>query len=159
MSHPLDRPVWNMLNGAQAALAVERSAAVRIDPRYGPFAAARDRSDEAQAALGAVVGRWGEAWLAEAEAWPAPPGTRVLRAAELVQMVADEPAPVESGDEIVEQLGEGDAEAMTALALATSRARGPLGPTATDPFSASVTASASLRWPASGCGRPKDGGK
>lgn len=119
MSHPLDRPVWNMLNGAQAALAVERSAAVRIDPRYGPFAAARDRSDEAQAALGAVVGRWGEAWLAEAEAWPAPPGTRVLRAAELVQMVADEPAPVEPGDEIVEPLGEGDAEAMTALALAT----------------------------------------
>ncbi len=38
---PLDRPVWNALTTRQAHLAVAAGTAVRIDPRYGPFAAAR----------------------------------------------------------------------------------------------------------------------
>ena len=37
----LDRPVWNALTSSQAHLAVVTGAAVRIDPAYGPFAAAR----------------------------------------------------------------------------------------------------------------------
>ena len=36
----LDRPVWNALTTEQAHLAVVNGAAVRIDPDYGPFAAA-----------------------------------------------------------------------------------------------------------------------
>ena len=44
---PLDRPVWSMLTGPQAALALGDDLAVRIDPGFGPFAAARDQSAEA----------------------------------------------------------------------------------------------------------------
>lgn len=116
--HPLDRPVWGMLTGRQANLAVASGEAVRIDPGFGPFAAARDRGDAAQRALAAIVDH-GAAWLVETEAWPAPPGTRIAHLAPLVQMVAERPAPMEPGDEDVCLLGDGDAAAMSALALAT----------------------------------------
>lgn len=116
--HPLDRPVWGALNGRQAHLTVASGAAVRIDPGYGPFAAARDLSAEAQTALSEVLD-FGEAWLVEPEEWPAPPGARVARVAPLVQMVADFPAAMEAGDELAIFLGEDDNAAMTALALAT----------------------------------------
>lgn len=119
MSHPLDRPVWNMLSGPLASFAVERGTTVRIDPRYGPFAAARDRSGDAQRALAEIVEARGEVWLVEPEEWPVPPGLRVLRTAPLVQMVAEAPAPPEAGDLMVEPLEDADVEAMTALALAT----------------------------------------
>jgi ribosomal protein S18 acetylase RimI-like enzyme len=66
-----------------------------------------------------VVQTWGEAWLVELEEWPAPPGTRVLKTAPLVQMVAENPASLEPDDKIVEPLGEADVESMTELALAT----------------------------------------
>lgn len=117
--HVLDRPVWAMLNGRQADLAVVRGAAVRIDPRFGPFAAARDRGDEAQAALAeAIAAHGGEVWLVEPEEWPAPAGCRVVRTAPLLQMVADRPMPLLDGDEAI-TLGEGDAAEMAALAHAT----------------------------------------
>lgn len=118
-THPLDRPIWNMLTGRQAALAVVSGAAVRIDPLYGPFAAARDLSDEAQAALAALIPPGGEVWLVEREEWPAPPGTRALRTAPLLQMAAEAPMAMQPGDELSELLGEEDAAEMTALALAT----------------------------------------
>ena len=119
-AHPLDRPVWGMLGARQAHLAVASGAAVRIDPAYGPFAAARDRTDEAQAALAALL-RDGddEVWLVEREEWPAPDGCRVLRTAPLVQMVAETPMPLQPGDDAAEALGEADAAEMAALALAT----------------------------------------
>ncbi|WP_338466040.1 GNAT family N-acetyltransferase [Novosphingobium sp. ZN18A2] len=117
--HPLDRPVWNMLGGGQAALAVRHGSAVRIDPAYGPFAAARELSDAAQADLAAMVSRsMGALWLVEPDEWPAPRGTRVVRTAPLVQMVARSPAPDPGGDDIV-PLGEADAAQMAALAHAT----------------------------------------
>lgn len=126
-AHPLDRPVWNALSGAQAQLAQGSTLAWRIDPGYGPFAAARDAGDEAQAALGALVRAAGgaEVWLVEPEAWHAPDGTRVARTAPLAQMVAEQPVPPRAGD-AVEPLGEADAMAMTALAEATQP--GPWGP-------------------------------
>lgn len=127
MSHPLDRPVWNMLTGPMARLAQGGEAALRIDSRYGPFAAARDRSAEAQAALAELLcGEAGELWIVEPEEWPAPRGARVVRTGQLVQMVADKPAPLEPGDGTAEPLGESDVAAMTALALATEP--GPWGP-------------------------------
>lgn len=116
--HPLDRPVWGALNGRQAHLAVVNGAAVRIDPGYGPFAAARDASAEAQEVLSAVLEQ-GETWLVEPEEWPAPPGARVAWVAPLVQMVADNPAVMEQGDDLAVLLSEDDNPAMTALALAT----------------------------------------
>ena len=86
VDHPLDRPVWNMLTGRQAALARGDARALRIDPGYGPFAAAREASVEAQAGLGALLeGDRDVLWLVEPEEWPAPPGTRIVRTAPLLR--------------------------------------------------------------------------
>jgi ribosomal protein S18 acetylase RimI-like enzyme len=116
-----------MLNGRQAGLAVARGAAVRIDPGYGPFAAARDSGDEAQAALArAVIDLGGEVWLTEPEDWPVPPGLRLVSRAHLIQMVAEQPAPLEPGDGEAVLLDEADVPEMTELALATRP--GPWGP-------------------------------
>ena len=123
----LERPVWNCLHGRQAALAVATGAAVRLDPRYGPFAAARDQSDAAQRALTALLtGPDDTLWLVEPDSWPAPPGTRVLRSADLLQMIAPQPQPPLPGDGTFLALGDDDAAEMTALALATEP--GPWGP-------------------------------
>ncbi|HVR91085.1 MAG TPA: GNAT family N-acetyltransferase [Novosphingobium sp.] len=123
----LERPVWNCLTGRQAHLAVAQGAAVRIDPRYGPFAAARDCSDEAQAALAATLTRPDDQiWLVETGDWPAPPGTQVLRTATLLQMVAEQPQPPLPGEDAPLALGEADAAEMAALAHATEP--GPWGP-------------------------------
>ncbi|HNN56823.1 MAG TPA: GNAT family N-acetyltransferase, partial [Novosphingobium sp.] len=55
-----------MLTGRQAGLARGDARALRIDPGYGPFAAARDASVEAQAGLGALLeGDRDVLWLAE----------------------------------------------------------------------------------------------
>lgn len=120
MTDPLDRPVWNALTTSQAHLAAVTGAAVRIDPDYGPFAAAHDASDEAQAALAATLGgpddRIG---VVEREAWPVPEGTRVLGGGDLVQMVFEGAAPREPDDPRIELLEEGDAPEMAALAYAT----------------------------------------
>ena len=126
MSHPLDRPVWSMLTGPMAGLAVGGGEALRIDRGYGPFAAARDASADSQQALAGLVEDGNEIWLVEREPWPAPPGLRVVRSAQLVQMVAERPVPMESGDEAAVPLEEDDIAAMTALALATEP--GPWGP-------------------------------
>lgn len=120
MSEPLDRPIWNALTTEQAELAVARGAAVRIDPGYGPFAAARDAGEEAQAALVATLrGPDDRIGVVERAAWPAPPGTRVLGGGDLVQMVFDGPGSEVAGDPRIELLGEADAEEMAALAYAT----------------------------------------
>lgn len=119
MSDPLERPVWSTLTGPMAWLALGHGDAVRIDPRYGPFAAAPDRSHAAQCSLAKAVEAGGEIWLVEPEEWPEPPGTRIVRTAPLLQMVAEAPAPQEGGDEHIERLGYGDVADMTALALAT----------------------------------------
>ena len=119
MSDPLERPVWHALNGRQQPLAVATGAAVRIDSRYGPFAAAADRSDEALQALAATLAGADETIaLVEAEPWPVPPGTQVVRTGDLLQMICEEPAPGESDSRIV-RLDETDAPEMAELALAT----------------------------------------
>lgn len=122
----LDRPVWNCLTGPQAALAIGQGAALRINPAYGPFAAARDLSDEAQLALAALAAPGEELWLVEPEAWPVPPGMDLVRSAPLLQMVAAQPQPVLASDRPCLALSEADAAEMTALALATEP--GPWGP-------------------------------
>ncbi len=117
---PLDRPVWNALTTRQAHLAVATGAAVRIDPDYGPFAAARDTSREAQAALVATLrGPDDRIGVVEREAWPGPPGTRVLGGGDLVQMVFEGKDPKGADDPRIELLTEADAAEMAALAYAT----------------------------------------
>jgi predicted GNAT family acetyltransferase len=115
----LDRPVWSMLTGRQGHLARGDGLAWRIDPDYGPFAAAHDASVEAQAALAALVQSGKTIWLVEPGEWPVPPGLRVIRTAPLLQMIAQSPMPLQPGDEAAEPLGDADAEEMAALALAT----------------------------------------
>lgn len=115
----LDRPVWNMLTARQALLARGDGRAWRIDPRYGPFAAARDAGEEAQAALAALLAPGEQVWLVEGEEWPAPPGLTTVRTAPLLQMVAAQPMPFQPGDEEAVLLGDGDAGEMSELALAT----------------------------------------
>lgn len=121
-THPLDRPVWNCLNGPQSALTVATGDAVRIDPRYGPFAAARDASEAGQRALAALLSdAEDEIWVVEPEPWPAPPGTRIVLQKDLLQMIAEEPQPPLDDDREPLLLGDGngDVAEMTALALAT----------------------------------------
>jgi ribosomal protein S18 acetylase RimI-like enzyme len=120
MSEPLDRPVWQALSGPQAELAVASGAAVRIDPDYGPFAAARDDSEKAQAALAATLkGPADRIGIVERHAWPSPSGTRVLGGGDLVQMVYTGVAADAADDPRIVELGDPDAEEMAALAYAT----------------------------------------
>jgi len=119
MGRLLDRPVWHMLTGPQAALARGDDQAVRVDPRYGPFAAARDQSQTAQAALAGLVAPGEQVWLVEVDEWPAPSGMRTVRSAPLLQMVAQQPAAVALDDEPCLLLGPDDAPEMAELALAT----------------------------------------
>src|SRR5690606_17610337 len=120
VSEPLDRPVWNALTGRQAGLAAARGAAVRIDPAYGPFAAARDTGEEARAALRATLhGPEDRIALVEREPWPAPAGRRVAGEGELVQMVFEGTLPETADEPGIVLLGEGDAAQMAALARAT----------------------------------------
>lgn len=117
----LDRQIWHMLTGRQAHLAIDGAAAKRIDPRYGPFAAMRDDGEQAARELSALArGPGDELWFVEPEAVAPPPGLRVARSAALLQMIAGEAAgPDERVDPEAVLLGQGHAEAMTALALAT----------------------------------------
>ena len=119
MDDPLLRPVWNMLSGPQSGLAIGGELAVRIDPGYGPFAAMRDRSDEALAALAALVVPGEQVWLVEPEEWPMLPGFERIRTAVLVQMVAESPASLQPGDEETVLLGDSDAAAMSEIARST----------------------------------------
>lgn len=118
--NPLSRPVWSMLNGQQADLALECGCALRIDPRYGPFAAARDRSDAAQADLAEIVrSSLHDVWLTEPEQWPAPVRTKTVRTASLVQMVAKGKGSSGDPDPNIVPLTAADVPAMTEIALAT----------------------------------------
>lgn len=120
----LDRPVWHALTGRQASLAVGDDRAWRFDPACGPFAAARDGSDESLAALAGLCGE-GEIWLAETAPVTPPPGMSIVRRAECLQMVAESLTPG-AGDPPFVPLGDADADEM--LALATLTVPGPFLP-------------------------------
>lgn len=113
----LDRPVWSMLRGRQAHLAVVAGEVCRIDPAYGPFAAAAP-GHEAELA-GVLTTPEDEIWIIAPEELAPPPGTRVVRTAPLLQMIADGPVAVYSPDPEIEALTEADALEMAALAHAT----------------------------------------
>lgn len=116
-SHPLDRPIWSLLNRPQASLAVATGTVCRIDPTYGPFAAAAP-GHEAELA-GLLTGADDEIWLLEAEEQTPPPGTRTLRTAPLLQMIADGPLESHPIDPELILMTEADAPEMIALALET----------------------------------------
>jgi predicted GNAT family acetyltransferase len=116
--HALHRPIWNTLASGWSALAQGDAWARRIDPRYGPFAAAADRNEQAQAALSTLIPEQGELWLVEPDCIAPPPGSCLVREATLVQMIADEAVAGNPGFEPL-ILTDQDAEEMRALALST----------------------------------------
>ena len=118
---PLERPVWHCLTGPQAHLARGGPEAWRLDPAYGPFAAACDQGREAQAALAALLGPERDAMLVvEPGPWPAPPGLRIAEVVPLVQMVRDAAPTIAAARGVAPALlGPDDVPAMRALVAAT----------------------------------------
>ncbi|WHO40401.1 GNAT family N-acetyltransferase [Sphingobium sp. AP49] len=119
--HPLDHPVWNALVSSWSPLMQGDALAKRIDPRYGPFAAATDAGAQAQAALAALVPTDGELWLVGPDAVTPPPGRTVVRTALLAQMTATAilPRPASAPSPCWRILDEADAAEMRTLALLT----------------------------------------
>ena len=116
--HPLDRPVWRALTTRQAHLARGDARAVRLDPAYGPFAAAAAASPESLAALAALVAEDDDVALIEAFPPPLPPGLIVARGGVLNQMIATKLTPRDPRC-VITALAEDDAADMFALATLT----------------------------------------
>jgi ribosomal protein S18 acetylase RimI-like enzyme len=114
----LDRPVWHALTGEQAHLAVSEGPARRFLPEIGPLAAAPDASRESLAALAVLARRTGPIATLQRECDPVPPGLRVVRRAEGVQMVYAG-APGKGADPRVVPLGAEHNAEMIALAHLT----------------------------------------
>jgi predicted GNAT family acetyltransferase len=117
--HPLNRPIWNALQGPQAQHAIKRGPAMRFDPQIGLFAAIPDTSPESLAGLGELVRAFGETYLFEPADLPPVPGTVLAGQAPAVQMIAERQiAPLKSPFDII-ALTEADAPEMLALATLT----------------------------------------
>ncbi len=121
--HPLDRPVWSALTGAQAPLSIRQGAALRYDPQIGLFAAIPDVSPASLADLCALVAAHGEVALVEPDAPPPVQGCEVVSEALCWQMVAH--APVAIPPVAFEVLDLAPADAAEMLALATLTKPGP----------------------------------
>lgn len=113
----LDHPVWHALQGRQASLTTMTGAACRIDPAYGPFAAAAPGYEADLAAL--LTSAEDQIWMVETRPLPPVPGTQVLAVVPLIQMVADGPQAAASEDPDIVLLDEADAADMAALVGAT----------------------------------------
>ncbi len=122
MFEALDRPAWSALTGPQSFLAQGSPQAWRIDPGYGPFAAAAPGHEAALAEL--LRDEDDEIWTVEDQAL-AVPGTVTRRTAVLAQLVAQTPIEADPAQHFI-ALGESDVPEMTALALANKP--GPWGP-------------------------------
>jgi ribosomal protein S18 acetylase RimI-like enzyme len=114
---PLSRPVWQALGAGWAGRAVRHGGAVRLDRRFGPFAALDPGADPADLLALAAPGE--ALWLVEPEPLAPPPGFTVTRTGQLLQMAAgDLPAAPPCALAIM-PLGDDDAPAMQALAALT----------------------------------------
>lgn len=115
----LDRPVWNSLRTGWAPFALRSGErARRLDPDYGPFAAAASAGAADLAALSGLLPTASEVWLVERDQPAIPPGTVVIRQANLLQMVMTDLKPKTSPAAAVD-LGDADAAEMLALAQLT----------------------------------------
>ena len=142
MPHPLDRAVWNALNGRLSHLTTADSTALarRIAPEVGVFLTAADGSDDSRAALDALALAHPGAGMVERSDGPMadvlPRSVAVARQVDLVQMTctALTPSRAPDGRDLAyETLTEADGPAMLALATLTKpgpfRSRtGELGP-------------------------------
>ena len=118
MSHILDRPVWNSLTTAHAALAAGADRARRYPPSIVPFAAAADGSPDSLAALAALPSGDEVMAIVEAGDIDVPPGLETVLTDNLVQMVAQHRYE-RIDDPRIAPLTEADAAEMLALATLT----------------------------------------
>jgi ribosomal protein S18 acetylase RimI-like enzyme len=122
MTHPLDRPIWSALASRQADFDASGVLARRFPPEVSPFAAARDQSPEAVAALAGLIPDDDDISLIEI-APPGPPAGVQATGAILVQMTTRGLNAGAGREAEVIALGEDDAAEM--LALATLARPGP----------------------------------
>jgi ribosomal protein S18 acetylase RimI-like enzyme len=117
-THPLDNPIWNALASRLAQFGEGGETAKHFVSDVSPFAAAKDDSPEAVAALGAFVPSDGDISLLQVNPPAPPPGVTVAMSALGVQMVAT--SLTESGKSFdIERLTDADAAEMLALATLT----------------------------------------
>lgn len=116
--HPLDNPIWSALSSRLTAFGEGNGDAKRFVSDVSPFAAAKDASASAVAALGALVPDEGDISLVQAAPPPPPSGVTVTMSALGVQMVARAMTPSVKTFQI-EALGDADAAEMLALATLT----------------------------------------
>lgn len=119
MRHPLDRPLWSALTGAQAHLRVGDALAWRFAAEVSPFAAARDETPTALAALAALIPESHDISLVERAPPAPPPGVRLIKSAAVLQMIAARFDGGGAHDLPIEALGDADAAAMYDLATLT----------------------------------------
>ncbi|MEW5836489.1 MAG: GNAT family N-acetyltransferase [Pseudomonadota bacterium] len=117
--HPLDRPIWSSLSTTHQALSLGDGRARRYLPDVNMFASACDDSDEALAALAALVGAGEQVYQLQVPAITVPPGLAAVRQAWGVQMVATTPLAPEPDAGDIAPLGDDDAAEMLALAQLT----------------------------------------
>jgi predicted GNAT family acetyltransferase len=117
--HPLDRPVWSALTSRQSCLAEGDGRALRFVADHGVFAASADATPESLAALTALIPADNVVWTVEAGEMPQPPGTILMKAASCCQMVCPTLRGGVPPRFAVEELGDGDAAEMLALATLT----------------------------------------
>jgi predicted GNAT family acetyltransferase len=115
---PLDRPVWHALSTRLRKFAIGNDLALRMLPEFGPFAAARDDSEDSLLALAELVRSHGPVAMMQAGTIATPPGTTVRMEYPCVQMVARSVVPVELATP-VEALSPAHAEQMLDLAQRT----------------------------------------
>lgn len=117
-AHPLDRPIWASLTTRQQPLSFGDARARRLDPAFGVFAAAADRSEAARAGLADLVRAHGAAALVEASEPDVPQGLEIASRAILWQMIAEPPKIIAPDFDWVDLTDE-DAPQMLALAERT----------------------------------------
>ena len=122
MSHPLDRPAWNALNGRLKTFAIGDAHVVRLDPALGVFLAAADDGAKSRDALNALALAYPGSGLVEREDGPmidVLPDGPVASRAPCVQMVCSALKGGDGADVGAQALGPDDAAEMLALATLT----------------------------------------
>jgi predicted GNAT family acetyltransferase len=117
--HLLDRPVWATLTTHHISLSEGNELARRFAPDVNLFAAARDDSPAALAALAGLVKSGETVFLAEVADIVLPPGFVTVKVAKGVQMVATRSAKVDPPGGDIQVLGDEDAPEMLELAQLT----------------------------------------
>ncbi|GAA5175768.1 GNAT family N-acetyltransferase [Niveibacterium umoris] len=117
--HPPDQPVWASLTTHHAALSLGGPLARRFAPDVNVFAAARDNSPDALAALAELTSPGAPVYVIQTTPVAIPPGCVALKEARGVQMLATRDLAPLASMEGIDILTDEDAPEMLALAQLT----------------------------------------